>query len=77
MAKQRETRRTQISVGVDDELREQLEAAARRELRSLSGEFITACSDRCRPRTPHKGSARHEGRAEGFLWNGDSNHSLT
>jgi hypothetical protein len=38
MAK-RGTRRTQISVGVDDELREQLEAAARRELRSLSGEI--------------------------------------
>jgi hypothetical protein len=39
MAKQREPKRTQISVGVDDDLREQLEAAAKRELRSLSGEI--------------------------------------
>lgn len=38
MAKQREPNRTQISVGVDDDLREQLEAAAKRAVRSLSGE---------------------------------------
>jgi hypothetical protein len=34
-----ETKRTQISVGVDDALRQELEAAARRSVRSLSGEI--------------------------------------
>jgi hypothetical protein len=40
MAKRRDPNRSQISVGVDDDLREQLEAAAKRAVRSLSGEVI-------------------------------------
>ena len=40
MAKQREPNRTQISVGIDEDLRERLEAAAKRAVRSLSGEVI-------------------------------------
>jgi hypothetical protein len=34
-----ETKRIQISVGLDEALRQELEAAARRSVRSLSGEI--------------------------------------
>lgn len=34
-----ETKRIQISVGLDEELRQELEAAARRSVRSLSGKI--------------------------------------
>jgi hypothetical protein len=34
-----ETKRIQISVGIDEALRQELEAAARRSVRSLSGEI--------------------------------------
>jgi hypothetical protein len=39
MAEEHLTRRVQISVHVDEPLREQLETAARRSIRSLSGEI--------------------------------------
>jgi hypothetical protein len=36
----RDDPRVQVSVGMDPELREQLEAAAKREVRSLAGEIV-------------------------------------
>jgi hypothetical protein len=38
-AKMTETKRIQLSIGLDEALRQELEAAARRSVRSLSGEI--------------------------------------
>jgi len=38
MVEESQTKRVQISIHLDEPLREQLEAAARRSIRSLSGE---------------------------------------
>ena len=40
-----EQRKCQISVGLDEALREKLEAAAKREVRSLTGEIVKRLRD--------------------------------